>query len=167
MVDLFTLANGQLHSYYCLSQDKEASPPLLTAADDINPLGAVSPCTSQSSNHSIPLPEVSSLTHDPCLDDNANANPFFSNPVIRAFLFSNSDSILGDLSSVTTSKTSSHSHDPLYLVLDSPEPLLETAIDSPGALSPALPGAATASAPIACCDDDGDLSSLGVSGAIH
>ena len=56
--------------------------------------------------------------------------------------------------------THSHSH-PLDLLLDSSEPLVETAIDSPLDLSPGLP-----EAPIASCDDDEDLGSVAVSCAV-
>ena len=101
------------------------------------------------------------LSNDSCLDDNANSNPFFRNPVIRAFLFSNTDSLLSDLS-LTSSMQSTHSHShPLDLLLDSSEPLVETAIDSPLDLSPGLP-----EAPIASCDDDEDLGSVAVSCAV-
>lgn len=107
-------------------------------------------------------------SENPSLDDNANSNPFFSSPVIRAFLFGNADSLLGDLSNITTTKKSSSKasrsftqQDPLSLILDSPETLIETAIDSPLALSPILD-----EAPIASWDDDEDLSSLGVSCAV-
>lgn len=37
-------------------------------------------------------------------DNNANTNPFFSSPEIRAFLFGNSDSLLGDFSSFSSNQ---------------------------------------------------------------
>lgn len=125
---------------------------------------AVSPAVSDSSDHSgMPL------------DDNANANPFFSNSVIRAFLFGNSDSLSQEIPSLGTTKVNcpkgssmqrgskaSHSliqQDSHCLVLDPYNPLEETCVDdSPLALSPAIDDA-----PLASYDEDEDLFIFSVS----
>ena len=74
--------------------------------------GSVSPSHSNSAssprtspNQMLPSPDIAdsvATTAEVSLlspDNNANTNPFFSSPEIRAFLFGTSDSLLGDYSS--------------------------------------------------------------------
>jgi len=109
-------------------------------------------------------------------DANANTNPFFDSPEIRAFLFGTSDSVLGELPSVSTvakgsstvakgsskahcaPNSSSAQHNLNLLLHSSPSALLESVVDSPMSISPA-----GSVAPLASCEDDADLCSPGVS----
>lgn len=124
---------------------------------------------------SSPNDEVSQL-RTPYLDDNANANPFFSSPEIRAFLFGTSDSLLSDFPNTTAGnkKSSAKANHELHrrrhnaLIIDSNQSHELDAILSSGApklMEPVINYSAAKMlpvgdvAPLASGDDDADLSS--------